>query len=139
MARSFARPQSGAERQPQYWKIVVVLPMFCRMSKALPTDFMAISPTVKVMSDGRLCIRFEGGMFPSLVGKLFGLTLTPETTREQAQALAAQLEKHCPHLFVAFLDYEGLSEEERLTLTRMDNNETGLLDPLNEDEEGNSP
>jgi hypothetical protein len=88
------------------------------------------------MSDGRLCIRFEGGMFPSLLGKLFGLTLTPETTLEEAEALAAQLKKHCPHLFVAFLDYKGLSEEERLTLTRIYDG-TGLLDPLNEDEEGN--
>jgi hypothetical protein len=76
-------------------------------------------------------------MFPSLVGKLFGLTLTPETTREQAEALTAQ--KHCPHLLVAFLDHKGLSEEERLTLTRMYNNGTGLPDPLNEDEERNSP
>jgi hypothetical protein len=103
------------------------------MSKTLPTDFMAICPTVKLMSDGRLCIRFEGGMFPSLPGKLFGLTLTPETTLEEAEALAAQLKKHCPHLFVAFLDYEGLSQEERLTLTRIYNDGTGLLDPLNED------
>jgi hypothetical protein len=67
------------------------LPMVRRMSKTLPTDFMAICPTVKVMSDGRLCIRFEGGMFPSLLGKLFGLTLTSETTPEDAEALAAQL------------------------------------------------
>jgi hypothetical protein len=77
------RPQFGTERQSQYWKIVTVLPMFCCMCKTLPTDFMAICPTVRVMSDGRLCIRFEGGMFPSLVGKLFGLTLTPETTRNR--------------------------------------------------------
>jgi hypothetical protein len=46
-----------------------------------------IKPTVKAMSDGQLCIRFEGGMFPSLHGMLFGITLTPATTQEEAEAL----------------------------------------------------
>jgi hypothetical protein len=104
------------------------------MSQTLPTDFMVIKPTVKAMSDGQLCIRFDGGMFPSLLGMLFGLTLTPATTQEEAEALAAQLEKHCPQLFVAFLHRQGLTEEGRQALTRMYNG-TGLLDPLNEYEE----
>jgi hypothetical protein len=102
----------------------------------LPTDHMEIYPTVKRMSDGRLCIRFEGGMFRSMLGKLFGLMLTPETTREQAEALAELLEKHCHHMFVASLDHEGLSDEERLALTQM-YDEMGWLDPIEEDDEDN--
>jgi hypothetical protein len=104
------------------------------MSKTLPTDFMVIKPTVKAMSDGQLCIAFEGGMFPSLQCMLFGLTLTPATTQEEAEALVAQLEKHCPQLFVAFLNRRGLTEEGRQALTRMYNG-TGLLDPLDAYEE----
>jgi hypothetical protein len=105
------------------------------MSKVLPTDHMGIYPTVKQMADGSLCIRFEGGMFRTQLGKLFGLTLTPETTEQEAEALAALLEKHCATLFVASLDHEGLSEEERLSLTEM-YDQMGLLDPL--DEEGDA-
>jgi hypothetical protein len=104
------------------------------MSKTLPTDFMVIKPAVKAMSDGQLCIAFEGGMFPSLHGMLFGLTLTPATTQEEAETLVAQLEKYCPQLFVAFLNRQGLTEEGRQALTRMYNG-TGFLDPLNEYEE----
>jgi hypothetical protein len=47
----------------------------------LPTDHMEIYRPVKRMSDGQLCIRFEGGMFRCMLGKLFNLMLTPETTR----------------------------------------------------------
>jgi hypothetical protein len=109
--------------------------MVLGMSKVLPTDHMGIYPTVKQMADGSLCIRFEGGMFRTQLGKLFGLTLTPETTEQEAEALAALLEKHCATLFVASLDHEGLSEEERLSLTEM-YDQMGLLDPL--DEEGDA-
>jgi hypothetical protein len=108
--------------------------MFLGMSKVLPTDHMGIYPTVKQMADGSLCIRFEGGMFRTLRGKLFGLTLTPETTEEEAEAIAALLDKHCPYLFVASLDHDGLSEEERLSLTRM-YDEMGLLGPEGEENE----
>jgi hypothetical protein len=104
------------------------------MSKVLPTDHMGIYPAAKQMSDGSLCIRFEGGMFRTLLGKLFGLTLTPETTEEEAEALAAMLEKHCATLFVASLDHEGISEEERLSLTEM-YDQMGLLDPLDDEED----
>ena len=106
------------------------------MSKVLPTDHMGIYPTVKQMVDGSLCIRFEGGMFRTQLGNLFGLMLTPETSPEEAEALAALLEKRCAPLFVASLGHEGISEEERLGLTQM-YDQMGLLDPLDEeDEEG---
>jgi hypothetical protein len=62
----------------------------------LPTDHMEIYPAVRRMSDGQLCIRFEGGMFRTMLGKLFGLMLTPEATREQAEALTELLEKALP-------------------------------------------
>jgi hypothetical protein len=110
----------------------IVLSSFRDMSKTLPTDFMVINPTVKAMSDGQFCILFEGGMFPSLFGMLFGLKLTPETTQEEAEALAGQLAKHCPQLFVAFLNRQGLTKEGRLALGRVYNG-AGLLDPIEEE------
>ena len=42
------------------------------MTKVLPTDHMGIYSTVKQMVDGSLCIRFEGGMFRTLLGKTSG-------------------------------------------------------------------
>lgn len=105
------------------------------MNKVLPTDHMGIYPTVKQMADGSLCIRFEGGMFRTLLGKLFGLTLMPETSEQEAESLAALLDKHCTSLFVASLDHDGLSEEDRLALTQM-YDQMGLLDPLDEEGEG---
>jgi hypothetical protein len=65
---------------------------------------------------------------------VFGLMLTPETTRSEANALAAQLEKHCSHLFVASLEHAGLNEEERQWLTEM-YDDMGLLEPVEEGEE----
>jgi hypothetical protein len=60
----------------------------------LPTDHTEIYLTVRRMSDSQLCIRFEGGMFRTMLGKLFGLMLTPETTREQAEAPRKALPLH---------------------------------------------
>jgi hypothetical protein len=40
-------------------------------------------------------------IFRTMLGKLFGLMLTPETTRDQAEGLAELLEKHCHSMFVA--------------------------------------
>jgi hypothetical protein len=45
-------------------------------------DHMEIYPTARRMSDGQLCIRFEGGMFRTMLGKLVNHSLT-----KQAQAL----------------------------------------------------
>jgi hypothetical protein len=104
------------------------------MSKVLPTDHMGIYPTVKQMTDGSLCIRFEGGMFRTQLGNLFGLMLKPETTEEEAEALAALLDKHCATLFVASLEHDGISEEERLELTMM-YDEMGLLGPIDEEDD----
>ncbi len=102
------------------------------MATQLPTDHTTFYPTVKTMSDGRFCIQFESGMFRTLLGKVFGLMLKPETTQQEAEALAAQIDKHCATLFVASLDHDGISEEERLALTQM-YDEMGLLGPVGEE------
>ena len=95
--------------------------------KELPTEHLFINPTVKRMVDGQLCIQFDG-MFRSLLGMLFGLRLTPGTTREEAEALATELRKRCSHLFMAHLEHGGLSEAELDALTEM-YDDLGLLDP----------
>jgi hypothetical protein len=89
------------------------------------------------VSDGRLCIRFESGMFRTLLGKVFGLMLSPETTQAEAEALAAMLDKHSTHFFVASLEHEGTTEEERQWLLQI-YDDMGLLDPV-EDEERPTP
>lgn len=95
--------------------------------KEMPTDNLPMEPIVKMMVDGQLCIQFDG-MFRSLLGKFFGLRLTPETTREDAEALAALLRKSRSHLFAAHLEHGGLSEAELDALTEWYDDQ-GLLDP----------
>jgi hypothetical protein len=51
----------------------------------LATDHMEIFPFVERMSDGSVSAS-SGGTFRSILGKLFGLMLKPQTTREQAEA-----------------------------------------------------
>lgn len=97
------------------------------MIKQLPTDHTTFYPTVKKMSDGRFCVQFESGMFRTLLGKVFGLMLTPETTRAEADALASMLDKHCSHLIIASLEHEGMTDAERQWLTEM-YDDMGLLD-----------
>ena len=104
--------RQGCTGQP-----VGIVPMFHAMAD-LPTDHIGNLPDSKA-DVGRPAMHPLRRRNVPHDGKLFGLMLTPKTTREQAEALTELLEKHCHYMFVASLDYEGLSDEERLALTQM--------------------
>jgi hypothetical protein len=54
--------------------------------------------------DGRRYLSFDGAPIPSLPHVLFGLSLRPETTQEEANALAKMINKHCPSLWAQFFN-----------------------------------
>jgi hypothetical protein len=78
--------------------------------------------------NGHLALRFHGEFFPSLLGVFFGFTVSSETTRADAEALAEQLNRHCGHMLAGFMDHAGLTEAEHLALVEM-YDDMGLLDP----------
>jgi hypothetical protein len=75
---------------------------------------------------GEMYLRFEGQFLPSLPNVYFGLNLTPDTTKDQADALAAQITEHCPVMFGQFMidgDVDGLPLHEidpRTGLAKLD-------------------
>jgi hypothetical protein len=54
--------------------------------------------------DGKRYLSFGGMPFPSLPHVRFGLCLNPETTQEEAEALADAINKHCPASFAQIFD-----------------------------------
>jgi hypothetical protein len=60
--------------------------------------------------DGKLYLLFDGAPIPSLPHVLFGLSLRPETTQEEASALAEMINKHCPSLWAQFFN-DHLNDE----------------------------
>jgi hypothetical protein len=69
--------------------------------------------------DGKRYLFFGGTSLPSLPHVLFGLCLRPETTQQEAQALADQINKHCLTIYGAFYN-------RRLTDEHFELNEHGL-------------
>jgi hypothetical protein len=45
---------------------------------------------------------FGGASLPSLPHVLFGLCLKPETTRQEAEALAEHINRYCPAMYGMF-------------------------------------
>jgi hypothetical protein len=60
--------------------------------------------------DGQRYLSFGGTGFPSLSHVEFGLCLTPETTQQEAEAVAELINKHCPSFWAAFYN-RNLSDE----------------------------
>jgi hypothetical protein len=58
---------------------------------------------------GERYLSFGGTPLPSLPHVVFGLCLKPETTQQEAQALADQINKHCPAIYGAFYN-RGLTD-----------------------------
>jgi hypothetical protein len=54
--------------------------------------------------EGRRYLLFSGTPIPSLPHVLFELCLTPETTQQEADALAEMIKKHCPSLWAQSFD-----------------------------------
>jgi hypothetical protein len=60
--------------------------------------------------DGKRYLFFGGTSLPSLPHVLFGLCLKPETTQQEAQALADHITKHCPAMYGMFYN-RSLTDE----------------------------
>jgi hypothetical protein len=69
--------------------------------------------------DGQRYLFFGGTWLPSLPNVLFGLCLKPETTQQEAQALADLINKHCPAMY-------GMFYSRNLTDQYFELNEHGL-------------
>jgi hypothetical protein len=54
--------------------------------------------------EGRRYLLFGGTRILSLPHVLFGFCLKPETTQQEADALAEMINKHCPSLWAQFFD-----------------------------------
>jgi hypothetical protein len=65
---------------------------------------------VESQSDGKQSLFFGGMWLRSLPEVLFGLCLKPETTQEEAQAVAELINKHCDGMFGMFFD-RSLTDE----------------------------
>jgi hypothetical protein len=61
-------------------------------------------------SNGKRYLFFGGLPFPSLPHVHIGLCLKPETTQQEAEALAKLINKHCPAPFAQFFD-RSLTDE----------------------------
>lgn len=92
-----------------------------------PTQTATTSCRV-IKHEGGLAISLNSDFFPSLLGVEFSLTLMPETTHAEAEALAAQLDRQCPGMLAGFRDHSGLSAEEQDALVEL-YDDMGLLEP----------
>jgi hypothetical protein len=60
--------------------------------------------------DGKRHLAFSSTWLPSLPYVVFGLCLKPETTQQEAEALADHINKHCPAMYGMFYD-RSLTDE----------------------------
>ena len=70
---------------------------------AYQIEHAGIDCQVRTAPTGEPYLRFEGQTLPSLPGVYFGMFVTPETTHEEAESLAAQITKHCPTMWAQFV------------------------------------
>jgi hypothetical protein len=85
-------------------------------NQATRTEYADIICRVHREQKGGLCLLFEGQTLPSLGTVYFGFDLSPGTTREQADILAAEITRHCPKLFAIFIDISRTAANQGLVI-----------------------